>query len=62
MVRSFSSPYGIGLIKTQGTGSLYWGFAFVGVSMAVSAMFVVGRVEQVNRAVNGEVYDGTALC
>ena len=36
----FAGPYAIGLIKDK-TGSLDWGLAFVGISMLVSAMFLV---------------------
>jgi nitrate/nitrite transporter NarK len=36
----FAGPYAIGLIKDT-TGSLYWGLAFVGTSMLVSAMFLM---------------------
>jgi len=36
----FAGPYAIGLIKDK-TGSLHWGFAFVGISMLVSAMFLM---------------------
>jgi len=36
----FAGPYVIGLIKDK-TGNLHWGFAFVGISMLVSAMFLV---------------------
>jgi MFS transporter, ACS family, tartrate transporter len=36
----FAGPYAIGLIKDK-TGSLHWGFAFVGISMLASAMFLV---------------------
>jgi nitrate/nitrite transporter NarK len=33
----FAGPDAIGLIKDK-TGSLYWGLAFVGISMLMSAM------------------------
>jgi len=36
----FAGPYAVGLIKDK-IGSLYWGFAFVGTSMLVSALFLV---------------------
>jgi D-galactonate transporter len=36
----FAGPYAIGLIKDK-TGSLHWGLAFVGISMLVSATFLV---------------------
>ena len=36
----FAGPYAVGLIKDK-TGSLHWGFAFVGISMLVSAIFLV---------------------
>lgn len=36
----FAGPYAIGLIKDQ-TGSLSWGLAFVGISMLVSATFLI---------------------
>jgi ACS family tartrate transporter-like MFS transporter len=36
----FAGPYAIGLIKDK-TGSLYWGLAFVGISMLVSAIFLM---------------------
>jgi ACS family tartrate transporter-like MFS transporter len=36
----FAGPYAVGLIKDK-TGSLHWGFAFVGISMLVSAMFLM---------------------
>jgi ACS family tartrate transporter-like MFS transporter len=36
----FVGPYAIGLIKDK-TGSLHWGLAFVGISMLVSATFLV---------------------
>jgi len=39
-VRCFAGPYAIGLIKDK-MGSLHWGLAFVGISMLVSAMFLV---------------------
>ncbi len=36
----FAGPYAVGLIKDK-TGSLHWGFAFVGISMLVSAMLLM---------------------
>ena len=36
----FAGPYAVGLIKDK-TGSLHWGFAFVGMSMLVSAIFLM---------------------
>ena len=36
----FAGPYAIGLIKDK-TGSLFWGLAFVGTSMLVSAMLLM---------------------
>ena len=36
----FAGPYAVGLIKDK-TGSLHWGFAFVGISMLVSAIFLI---------------------
>jgi ACS family tartrate transporter-like MFS transporter len=36
----FAGPYAIGLIKDK-TGNLHWGFVFVGISMLVSATFLV---------------------
>jgi len=36
----FAGPYAVGLIKDK-TGSLHWGFAFVGISMLVSAMLLI---------------------
>ena len=36
----FAGPYAVGLIKDK-TGSLHWGFAFVGISMLVSAICLV---------------------
>jgi len=36
----FAGPYVIGLIKDK-TGNLHWGLAFVGISMLVSAMFLL---------------------
>jgi ACS family tartrate transporter-like MFS transporter len=36
----FAGPYAVGLIKDK-TGSLHWGFALVGISMLVSAMFLM---------------------
>src|SRR5437667_1666191 len=36
----FAGPYAIGLIKDK-TGSLHWGLAFVGISMLVSAIFLM---------------------
>jgi ACS family tartrate transporter-like MFS transporter len=36
----FAGPYAIGLIKDK-TGSLHWGMAFVGISMLLSAIFLI---------------------
>jgi MFS transporter, ACS family, tartrate transporter len=36
----FAGPYAIGLIQDK-TGSLHWGLAFVGISMLVSAIFLM---------------------
>ena len=36
----FAGPYAVGLIKDK-TGSLHWGFVFVGISMLASTMFLI---------------------